>query len=375
MKPLFLCGDVMTGRGIDQVLPHSVEPTLHEPYMLDARGYVQLAEEAHGAIRRPIDFGYIWGDAIKELTRVKPAVRIINLETSVTTSEAYWQEKSIHYRMHPANIPCLLAAGIDCCVLSNNHTLDWGYDGLLETLGTIENAGILFCGAGRNAAEAARPATFVIADDNRVLIYGYGGRSSGVPPSWKARADRPGVNYLARMNASAIDRMVAEIRTTSRPDDIVVCSIHWGGNWGYDVPGEQIELAHRLIDEAGVDIVHGHSSHHVKGIEVYNDKLILYGCGDFLTDYEGISGYESYRGNLTGMYFPTLDRTSHRLVGLEIVPMTVERFQLRYASDDELSWLEAILSRESRRFGSQLIRSGRSLLLHWQAYWSVLRRS
>jgi Putative enzyme of poly-gamma-glutamate biosynthesis (capsule formation) len=77
--------------------------------------------------------------------------------------------------------------------------------------------------------------------------------------------------------------------------DIVVASIHWGGNWDYKVPREQREFAHKLIDEAGVDVIHGHSSHHIKGIEVYRGKLIMYGCSDLLNDYEGISGlYEDF---------------------------------------------------------------------------------
>ena len=67
----------------------------------------------------------------------------------------------------------------------------------------------------------------------------------------------------------------------------------------------QSQLAHSLLDEAGVDVIHGHSSHHVKGIEVYKGKAILYGCGDFLTDYEGIQGYEEFRDDLVLMYFLT----------------------------------------------------------------------
>ncbi|MFZ5772705.1 MAG: poly-gamma-glutamate biosynthesis protein, partial [Thermodesulfobacteriota bacterium] len=53
---LFLCGDVMTGRGIDQVLPHPSEPVLYESYMRSAAGYVQLAEEKNGPLARPVDF-------------------------------------------------------------------------------------------------------------------------------------------------------------------------------------------------------------------------------------------------------------------------------------------------------------------------------
>ena len=80
---LFLCGDVMTGRGIDQVLPHPSDPLLHEGYASSALRYVELAERANGPIPRPVDFAYVWGDALTELERRRPDVRIVNLETAV----------------------------------------------------------------------------------------------------------------------------------------------------------------------------------------------------------------------------------------------------------------------------------------------------
>ena len=81
---LFLCGDVMTGRGIDQLLPRPCEPTLYEPYVTSANEYVALAENANGPLPRPVDFGYPWGEAIAELKDRRPDLHIINLETSVT---------------------------------------------------------------------------------------------------------------------------------------------------------------------------------------------------------------------------------------------------------------------------------------------------
>jgi len=131
---LFLCGDVMIGRGIDQVLSHPSAPHLYESYMHTATGYVEMAEAVHGPIPKPVDAAYIWGDALDAFVRLAPDVRIINLETAVTTSEAAWLGKGIHYRVHPENISCLTVAKIDCCVLSNNHVLDWGYIGLIETV-------------------------------------------------------------------------------------------------------------------------------------------------------------------------------------------------------------------------------------------------
>jgi len=133
---LFLCGDVMTGRGIDQILPHPNAPGLHEPSMTSAREYVRLAEATSGPIARPVDFTSIWGDALAELARRRPDVRIINLETAITKSDT-WMPKGINYRMHPDNMPCLTAARIDCCVLANNHALDYGAPGLRETLDAL----------------------------------------------------------------------------------------------------------------------------------------------------------------------------------------------------------------------------------------------
>src|SRR5690606_9624668 len=131
---LFLCGDVMLGRGVDQILPHSAPPTLFEPYVKSAVEYVRLAERAWGRSDEPEGFEYGWGDALAALERVGPAARIINLETAVTADGEPWPRKGIHYRMHPGNVPVLTAAGIDVAVLANNHVLDWGHAGLAETL-------------------------------------------------------------------------------------------------------------------------------------------------------------------------------------------------------------------------------------------------
>jgi poly-gamma-glutamate synthesis protein (capsule biosynthesis protein) len=114
-----------------------------------------------------------------------------------------------------------------------------------------------------------------------------------------------------------------------------------------------MEFAHRLIDTAGVDVVHGHSSHHVKGIEVYRDRLIVYGCGDFISDYEGISGNESYRGDLSLMYFVRIDPALGSLAGLRLVPMQMKKFRLNRASRADAEWLRDTLSREGGRFGTR----------------------
>ena len=140
----------MTGRGVDQILPHPNPPGIQEPYVRDAREYIELAERVNGPIPRPVNATYIWGEALGELERMLPDVRVINLETSVTGSNDYWPRKGIHSRMHPAHVGCLTAAGVDVCTLANNHVLDYGYAGLEETLSVLAGAGIIVAGAGLN---------------------------------------------------------------------------------------------------------------------------------------------------------------------------------------------------------------------------------
>jgi poly-gamma-glutamate capsule biosynthesis protein CapA/YwtB (metallophosphatase superfamily) len=256
---IFMCGDVMTGRGIDQVLPNQCNPVLYEPYVKDARRYVELVEEVNGPIPQPVSFSYIWGDALEELKRRAPDLRIINLETSITASEDYWKGKGINYRMHPGNILCLTAAKIDVCSLANNHILDWGYSGLTETLATLRKGNIKYSGAGQNIKEAETPTISEIQSKGRVIVFSFGSFTSGIPFSWAATENRPGVNFLKDLSGKTVRNIKYKVEELKRKGDIVIASIHWGGNWGYEIPAEHIAFAHKLIDEAGVDIIHGHS--------------------------------------------------------------------------------------------------------------------
>jgi poly-gamma-glutamate synthesis protein (capsule biosynthesis protein) len=350
---LFLCGDVMTGRGIDQIMRQPSDPGLFEPYVRSALRYVEIAEAVNGPIPRAVAPDYVWGDALAELDRVRPDARIINLETAITTSPDAWPGKGIHYRMHPGNAACLSAAAIDCCVLANNHVLDWGYRGLEETLDTLARTGIRCAGAGRNDQQAGAPAIIELPGARRALIFAYGMGSSGVPEEWAARKERAGVNLLRGLSAASADAITRHVEAVKRARDLVVVSIHWGGNWGYEIGRAEREFARRLIDQAGVDLVHGHSSHHPQAFEVYRDKLILYGCGDFLNDYEGIGGYASFRAELTFMYFPTLDDAG-RLVSLRLAPMRICRFRVVRADEAEGNWLVKRMNREGQPFGTRL---------------------
>lgn len=334
----------MLGRGVDQILAHPSAPLIHETWARSALDYVALAEAASGPIPRRVSADYPWGEALPIIALRRPAVRLINLETSVTTSATAWP-KGINYRMHPRNVDCLTAARVDCCVLANNHVLDWGREGLLETLDTLHAAGITTVGAGRDEAEAEAPAILHIGHGERVLVFAAATDGAGVPRDWAACGGRAGVARLPDLSDATLRRVVERMRPWCRPSDRIVFSLHWGGNWGFDVPQAQRRFARGLIDDGAVDLVHGHSSHHVKGFEIHRGRLVLYGCGDLLNDYEGISGRPAYRGDLGLLYFATL-AASGRLEALELVPTCIRRFRIERATGADRQWLASVVKRE-----------------------------
>ncbi len=361
---VFLGGDLMTARGVDQILPFPGDPRLYEVCVQDAGDYVRLAERRNGPISRPVDFSYIWGVALQALRRRHVALRLVNLETAVTR-RGQPQPKGINYRMNPANLPLLETAGIDCCVLANNHVLDWGEQGLLDTLYSLDNLGVQHAGAGLSLTAAEAPAVLPLANGRRLLLFAWATPDCGVPPDWAAGARQPGVARLDDLSAHSLERVATRIAAAKRPGDLIVVSLHWGGNWGFAIAPEQVRFAHDLIDQAGVDVLFGHSSHHIKALEVYRQRLILYGCGDLLDDYEGIDSHASYRADLGLLYFAEL-ASDGRLLALDMLPTRQRRLSIQQAAGADRQWLHASLLRQCAAFNCSLRPdSGEGFSLVW----------
>lgn len=392
---IFLGGDVMTGRGIDQALPCPGDPALHQSNGRNAVDYFKFAENTNGPIPRPVDYSYIWGDAIEIFEKNAPDLKIINLETSITKSNNFENGKAIHYKMNPGNVSCLQSAEIDVCTLANNHLLDFGYEGLTETLQALKNVNIKFSGAGCSRKEAELPAALNIAGKGRVIVFSYCSVTSGVPLSWEAEKTKPGVNLLTDFSDDTVRQIKDKIKIIKQYNDIIIISIHWGSNWDYDIPDDQVRFAHALIDEAGIDIIHGHSSHHPRPIEVYKDKLIIYGTGDLINDFEGLkgrknskinfrklkrlwklwklNGHKKFRSDLALMYFADVEFSTGKLLDLKIIPMQIKKFRLNYPSRQDAEWLKKRMNKVCKKFKSRLElkrtsstqNSDYSLLLRW----------
>jgi poly-gamma-glutamate synthesis protein (capsule biosynthesis protein) len=281
---------------------------------------------------------------------LRPDRRLINLETAVTTGGQPWPGKGVHYRMHPRHLEALRLAGIDACVLANNHVLDWSAAGLHDTLAALTAAGLGVVGAGADRRAAQRPLALPLGGGGRLLVSAWAHPSSGVPRQWAASEHWGGVAMLPDLDGRGLARIEAALAPHRSPGDLTVLSLHWGGNWVEEIPAEQRRFARALIDQGLADVVHGHSSHHPLPMEVHGDKAILYGCGDLINDYEGIAdpwgrpqGSPVLRSDLACLYLLELRRSDGALERLEVVPFRLRRFRLSRAEPADRQALERML--------------------------------
>jgi poly-gamma-glutamate capsule biosynthesis protein CapA/YwtB (metallophosphatase superfamily) len=321
-------GDVMLGRLIDQLFPtHVDEPS--EARIIDSvrRSTPSLRDYSSESP---------WGNTLNVLQL--GALNVANLETSVTTHPVPWPDKVFNYRMHPANISALKVAGRTYVSLANNHTLDFGVEGLVETVETLSANDIRFAGAGHSAAEAQRPANVPLIlwrgfesypSNHSVDIFS----ASDHPRDWSSVPSFHLIDYTSQTKARLKELITSE--NAQSQSSLKIFSVHWGPNYSWQPSAEIRELAHFLIDECGIDIVHGHSSHHVQGIDRYGGKLIIYGCGDFVDDYAITPGY---RNDLSAIWQVAVEEVDHaeeagkkkalRLSRLDIYPTKIKDFQV-----------------------------------------------
>ena len=315
---------------------------------------------------------YLWGDYKGLQITPPPDLKLLNLETAVTKSIhnadlPHW--KGIRYHMHTENFETVILSGFQAELhgsadhktttiplavsCANNHIMDYGRKAFeQETLPLMdrlqkENGKFRVVGCGRSFKEAAKPAVWNLSPKNNVQVevFGFAAGCSGTPSDWWATKQQSGLMGLPSLDsqdnveyAKRIARQVFGDAPSSRDSNnniLRIVSIHWGPNWAFRGETEEDlqarrDFAHWLVDSCGVDMIYGHSSHHSRGMEIYKDKLILYGTGDIVNDYEGFEniGEEKYN-RLGALYVVDLNAINGDLRQLRIVPMYMDRLQLK----------------------------------------------
>lgn len=249
--------------------------------------------------------------------RVKPllagaAVVFGNLEGPLTDRGTPEPNKTYIFRTPPAPASrALRNAGFNVVSLANNHTMDFGPDGLAQTIEALDAAGIAHAGAGRDLAAARRP-VLIEAAGKRIAILAY---SVTLPESYYAEADKPGTAFAHETQVRA------DIAAARRQADIVLVSFHWGQEGKTALRDYQTLLGHAAID-AGAAAVIGHHPHILQGVERYRDGVILYSLGNFT--------FGSYSKDARVSAVAELEFDGSRVRTLRLTPINVNNFEIEF---------------------------------------------
>lgn len=196
-----------------------------------------------------------------------------NLENPITRRGTPAEDKQYVFQADPESLPALREAGFDVVGLANNHTLDMGVVGLMDTMEHLDAASIPHVGAGADDTAAFTPVIL----ESRGIKVAYLSLSRVLPVTdWKAERNRAGV-------AETYDptRAVAAIQSAKQEADLVMVMVHWGKERVDHPLDYQREMARQYID-AGADLVIGSHPHVLQGFEQYNGKWIAYSLGNFI---------------------------------------------------------------------------------------------
>jgi poly-gamma-glutamate capsule biosynthesis protein CapA/YwtB (metallophosphatase superfamily) len=312
-----LTGDVMLGRYVNTAITN--------------RGYL-----------------YPWGNVLPLFKNTD--VTIINLEGALTNSDKK-VSKAFNFKATPDRIKTLTEASITVVNLANNHVLDFSEEGLIETIQTLNGAGIEYVGAGMNTIKAEKPVILALKN-YRLGILGFTDNEA----RWKAGPASSGINYIDISNKEDCISALTAIAQLRKETDLVIVSIHWGPNMKEEPESDFIDFAHAMIDY-GADVIHGHSAHNFQGIEVYKHKLILYDTGDFVDDY----AVDPYLRNDHSFFFK-VEASKHRIEKLVLTPVLISDSQVNLATGEDYRWCIQRMQQLSANFGTNLSDTGELLL-------------
>ena len=202
-------------------------------------------------------------------------IMMVNNEFSYTDGGVPTEGKAYTFRGDTSTVSYLDDMGVDLVSLANNHVYDFGETGLLDTLDTLEQAGVPYVGAGRNLEEAAAPVYFISGDVKVAVVSATQIERLDNPDTKGAGEGTPGV--FRCWNPEKLYEVVADAKENS---DFVIVYIHWGTENVTEPDWAQLEQSEGLA-LSGADLIIGDHPHCLQGIQYYGDAPVFYSLGNF----------------------------------------------------------------------------------------------
>jgi len=257
---------------------------------------------------------------------------LVNLECAITSSERRWlgAPKAFYFSAPPEAVQTLVGAGVNLVSLANNHTLDYGEEGLLETIRLLRSHEIGFAGAGANAKEARAP-FFIERDGIKFGMVAYCDHQE----DFAAEVARPGISYLdLRDEKGSLDLIREDLDLMRKAQvDWPILSLHWGPNMIHRPADRFVRLAHAAID-CGYGLIFGHSAHVFHGIEIYRGRPIFYSAGDLVDDYYVDTDFKNDHQLLF-----ELELTRSELWRIVLHPVFIENCRADTATGDQFEYI------------------------------------
>lgn len=261
-----------------------------------------------------------------------------NLECPILTKgKAVYKRPELIFKADPQNASALKKAGFDILNIANNHTMDYGSEGLLSTIDILKENNIKTVGGSRNYNTARKP-VYIRKKGNTIGFLGY---SVFPPEGYIVSSNRPDV---ARVD---YDKISSEIKMAKEKCDFLVVSFHWGNEYDFFPSERQKELAHKVV-ESGADLVIGHHPHVLQGVEKYKDKYIFYSLGNFVFDRQIQKGTNE-------TIITKVDIQDNKIKNIKLIPIKIIDCQPRIAKGKDAEYIIERLKLYSQDMNADII--------------------
>ncbi len=238
--------------------------------VLEKKGYLHFCK----------NFEEILKDADETLINIECAITDIKVSPLAGTAKSH-----LYSANEKATVEALKKLNVTTAILANNHTVDFGKAGLIDTITALENADIKYIGGGRSEEEAKKPLMFEKKCEDKIFkaaivsCYNYGKMSEDL--GFYAKDNIPGVN---KQNLKNISQQIKDIKEKD-PERVYILSPHWGPNYVWRTFTQQ-KMSEELIN-TGVDFIVGHSAHMIQEVEYYKKRLVIFSIGNFIMNGDG----------------------------------------------------------------------------------------